>query len=75
MLRCVTLVAMSRIGRKTSVLIVVLAVLTAVWIGYVAHYGECDRVSKYCVIDIAGTRSELGFEWDSWSFYVSTWHG
>lgn len=64
---------MTWIGRRTIVLIVVLATLTAGWLTYFTHYGECDRQSKFCVVDIAGTRSEVGFEWDSWSFYVSTW--
>lgn len=66
---------MTRIGRRETVLIVVLAVLTAGWLAYFSHYGECDRASKYCVVDVAGTRSEVGFEWDSWSLYVSTWNG
>lgn len=73
--RCVTLARMTRIGRGPLVLIAVLTLLTAGWLTYFVHYGECDRASKYCVVDVAGTRSEVGFEWDSWSFYVSTWNG
>lgn len=67
--RCVTL---GRMTRRLGLLIAALTLLTAGWLTYFVHYGECDRASKYCVVDIAGTRSEVGFEWDSWSLYVST---
>lgn len=63
-----------RISRK---LVITLAVLVAAIAGitaYVAHFGECDGRSQYCVLDIAQTRSEIGFEWSSGpDLYVSTW--
>lgn len=62
----------ARLSRKATVLLVV-AVLIAGLAGYVARYGLCESKSKFCVVDIVGTRSEVGFEWDSWSVYVSTW--
>lgn len=49
-----------------------LTVLLAGWVGYFAHYGQIDTHSKFAVVDIAGTRSEVGFEWDGWHLYVST---
>lgn len=62
----------TRPRRKTLVLLAV-AVLLASLAGYLYRYGTCEARSEFCVVDIAGTRSEVGFEWDSWSVYVSTW--
>lgn len=61
----------ARISRKATVLLVV-TVLAAGFAGYLARYGLCEGRSKFCVVDIVGTRSEVGVEWDSWSVYVST---
>lgn len=47
--------------------------IVVVSVVYVVHYGQCDFHSKFCIMDIATTRSEVGFEWDSNTFYVSSW--
>jgi hypothetical protein len=61
----------ARLSRKATVLLVV-AALAAGAVGYLARYGLCESRSKFCVVEIVGTRSEVGFEWDSRAFYVST---
>jgi hypothetical protein len=58
--------------RRFKISLVALAVLAVGWLAYVANYGECDVHSKFCVLNIAGTRSEIGFEWQGWHLYVST---
>lgn len=79
--RCVTLAHMTaivvpterpRLSRRTKISLAVLLALAVGWLAYVSHYGECDFHSKFCVVSIAGTRSEVGFEWDGWHLYVST---
>jgi hypothetical protein len=60
-----------KLSRKATVFLIV-AVFVAGLAGYLARYGLCESRSKFCVVEIAGTRSEVGFEWDSWSFYIST---
>jgi hypothetical protein len=78
--RCVTLARMSSIAairlpnlsRRAKIWLVALLVALVGWIGYTAKYAECDTHSKFCVLDIAGTRSEIGFEWQGWHLYVST---
>lgn len=52
---------------------IIALVVALVVVGYVAVEGQCDVRSKFCVIDIATTHSELGYEWDSHSFYVSSY--
>lgn len=61
-----------RLSRRTKISLAVLLALAVGWLAYVSHYGECDFRSKFCVVAIAGTRSEIGCEWDSWNCYVST---
>lgn len=58
---------------RTSVALIVLALVAVGWLGYFAHYGQCDFRSKFCIVAIAGTRSEFGVEWETPSIYVSTW--
>lgn len=62
-----------RIGRRTTTVLVVAVLLAAGVFGYFARYGLCEAQSKFCVLEVAGTRSEVGVEWDSWSVYVSTY--
>lgn len=58
--------------KAVTFVLVALAVIVGGW-AYAAKYAQCDFRSKFCVISIAGTRSEIGCEWDSWSCYVSTY--
>lgn len=61
-----------RLTRRTKALLLATLIIVAGWFVYVANFGECDTHSKFCVLDIAGTRSEIGFEWQGWHLYVST---
>lgn len=61
-----------RLSRRAKVSLVALLVVMAGWFAYVANYALCDTRSQFCVLNIAGTRSEIGAEWDTWSIYVST---
>jgi hypothetical protein len=60
-----------RIGGKRALLIAA-ALLVVAGLGYLARYGDCNVHSQYCVVAVAGTRSEVGFTWDTWDFYIST---
>lgn len=62
-----------RVGRRARAALLALAVLAVVWVAYVAKFGDCDVHSKFCTMAVAGTRSEVGCEWDSWRCYISTW--
>lgn len=63
-----------RLSRRTRLLLVALLVLTMAWLGYFARYGQCDTRSRFCVVDIVGTRSEIGVAWVGRpDFYVSTY--
>lgn len=63
-----------RISRKWTITLAVLIAVIAGVAAYVAHFGECDSRSQYCVLDIAQTRSEIGFEWSGGpDLYISTW--
>lgn len=63
-----------RLSRRSIALIAVLAALVVGWLIYFSQYGECDMHSRYCVVDIAGTRSEIGLAWVGHpDLYVSTW--
>lgn len=64
-----------KISRRTKRVLVALAALVLVLTGYFARFGMCEAQSKFCVVDIIGTRSEIGFEWDTPAFYVSTYPG
>jgi len=57
---------------RPKVIAAVLLVLLVASLGYAYHFGQCEARSKFCVVDVAGTRSEIGCEWNSWSCYVST---
>jgi hypothetical protein len=61
-----------RLSRRAKISLAVLAALAVGWLAYFSHYGECDFRSQFCVLNIAGTRSEIGVEWSTWSLYVST---
>lgn len=60
-----------RLRRKTALLITLALVLGGLAV-YLVKYGQCEARSKFCVVEIAGTRSEVGFEWDTPAFYIST---
>lgn len=56
--------------RKIVTIATIAAILLIV--AYLAHFGHLDLHSRFLVIDIIGTRSEIGFEWDTPSLFVST---
>jgi hypothetical protein len=58
--------------RRFRILAAVLLVAAVMWSGYVFKFGLCEAQSKFCVLHVAGTRSDIGCEWDSWSCYVTT---
>lgn len=58
--------------RTAALVIAAIALVLGGW-AYSARYAQCDFHSKFCAVSIAGTRSEAGFTWDSWDFYVSTY--
>lgn len=63
-----------KISRRAIALIAALVALTAGWLIYFSQFGECDFHSRYCAVDIAGTRSEIGAAWEGHPvLYVSTW--
>jgi hypothetical protein len=59
-------------GRRFHIIVAVLLLVGLVWSGYILKFGQCDAESKFCVVHVAGTRSDVGCEWDSWSCYVTT---
>jgi hypothetical protein len=61
-----------RWNRRIRIIAAVLLVAAVMWSGYVAKFGLCEARSKFCVLHVAGTRSDIGCEWDSWSCYVTT---
>lgn len=63
----------AKINRKTVIFLAVLVALMLAWIGYFSRYGQCDVESQYCVVDVAGTGSEIGFEWTTPALYISTY--
>lgn len=61
-----------KLSRRTSILVG--AMLVALLVGGTAyHFGGCDFRSKFCVLSIPNTRSEVGCQWESWGCYVSTY--
>lgn len=56
---------MCKRGLLAAALLLILAV--------VAGNTHCDTHSRYCTVMVPGTRSEVGFTWDTWQLYVSTY--
>ena len=61
-----------RLSLKGHRLIALALAISMLWSGYLLKYGLCEPQSKFCVVGIAFTRTDVGFEWDSWSFYITT---
>ena len=58
--------------RRRKILAAVLATFMLGSLAYAYQFGLCEARSKFCVLHVAGTRSDIGCEWDSWSCYVTT---
>ena len=56
--------------RKVAVFAALIALVVGSWT-YAARYAVCGRT--FCVVAIAGTRTEVGCQWESWTCYVDTY--
>lgn len=61
-----------RPGRRFHIVVATVLMVGLVWTGYILKFGHCEAGSKFCVLHVATTRSDVGCEWDSWSCYVTT---
>lgn len=64
-----------RFTRRAAILLATLVALPAIGLTYVAGFGQCDWHSRFCAINVVGTRSEVVVVWlDGVEVYSQTYN-